>query len=100
MIKVGIIEDDPGYQIGLRAIIETQSDLQLMVAARSVEEFEARHIPVRWQTLTGHTCPTSHDQRTRRARADTTHAITHAELKPPPVRAATPSIRSHHNKTP
>jgi DNA-binding NarL/FixJ family response regulator len=44
MIKVGIIEDDPGYQIGLRAIIETQSDLQLMVAARSVEEFEARHI--------------------------------------------------------
>jgi len=41
MIELGIVEDDPGYQIGLKAIVETQADFQLVVAARSFEEFEA-----------------------------------------------------------
>lgn len=43
MIKLGIVEDDPGYQLGLKAIVETQTDFQLLVVARSFEEFEARH---------------------------------------------------------
>jgi DNA-binding NarL/FixJ family response regulator len=42
MINVGIVEDDPGYRLGLKTIIETQTDIQLLVEARSVEEFEAQ----------------------------------------------------------
>jgi DNA-binding NarL/FixJ family response regulator len=41
MINAGIIEDDPACQIGLKAIIETHSDLRSLVLARSVEEFQA-----------------------------------------------------------
>ncbi|WP_165945116.1 response regulator transcription factor [Micromonospora sp. KC723] len=42
MITIGIVEDDPGYQIGLKAIVGTQADFQLVTAARSVEEFTAQ----------------------------------------------------------
>jgi anti-sigma regulatory factor (Ser/Thr protein kinase) len=44
MISVGIVEDDPGYQLGLKAIIDTQEDIRVQITARSVEDFEARRV--------------------------------------------------------
>ncbi|MEU5934434.1 response regulator transcription factor [Micromonospora sp. NPDC047187] len=44
MIGVGIVEDDPGYQIGLKAIVETQDDFRLDVVARSYEEFMRQRV--------------------------------------------------------
>jgi DNA-binding NarL/FixJ family response regulator len=44
MIKVGIVEDDPGYRLGLKTIVESQADIQPLVVSRSVEEFEAQQV--------------------------------------------------------
>jgi DNA-binding NarL/FixJ family response regulator len=43
-ITVAIIEDDPGYQIGLKAIIDGETGLTLILAASSVEQFEAEGV--------------------------------------------------------
>ncbi|MGH8896752.1 MAG: response regulator transcription factor [Egibacteraceae bacterium] len=45
MIKVAIIENDSVYRLGLARVIDEAPELELVLAARSVEDFRARAVP-------------------------------------------------------